>query len=496
MSQASKLVAFDTDRIKEYIFATDTLKEIRGASALLDRLNRREMSYWVKQADPNRKEIYAHGGAGLFLIEASRAEIAQLAVEHAYRRRTGGAASMTGASVGLPAGFDTERDPVQSLFGLLQLRLRRAKDHPPPALAVTSLPHLRPCDACAAFPATASVPEHGETHLLCDACQRRRQPTRGLWRRLSQMGLPPGQQPEDFNELGKLSKPQGYIGLIYADGNGIGQEIEQLTALADIRRFAQTVDAAIHQATGDAIRSHLLPVNSNLPYELLLLGGDDLVMVTRAQSAIDVAIKLVEKFGEHTERSPIGRRLSLSASVVLAHANFPFRAMLDLAESALKFAKREAAKRRLGDRSLINFVTVTSANHVDFKTFYEATLTVQSQPHLPKLLRSLRPYTPADLRSLLNVARALRDAPRNKLHALGESVFLSHSQSLLDGMTTLRRWRGNAQEGRQVEQVRALEALMSHAGAGETFFPWRRTAQEWRTPLLDLVELFDFVKDG
>ena len=34
------VLSFDTDRIKKYIFATSKLKEIRGASALLDSLNR------------------------------------------------------------------------------------------------------------------------------------------------------------------------------------------------------------------------------------------------------------------------------------------------------------------------------------------------------------------------------------------------------------------------------------------------------------------------
>ena len=37
------IVAFDTDQIKKYVFATDALKEIRGASALLDELNRIKM---------------------------------------------------------------------------------------------------------------------------------------------------------------------------------------------------------------------------------------------------------------------------------------------------------------------------------------------------------------------------------------------------------------------------------------------------------------------
>jgi hypothetical protein len=38
------LVAMDTDHIKQYVFATDKLKEIRGASSILDRLNREK---WI-----------------------------------------------------------------------------------------------------------------------------------------------------------------------------------------------------------------------------------------------------------------------------------------------------------------------------------------------------------------------------------------------------------------------------------------------------------------
>jgi hypothetical protein len=449
------------------------------------------MPYLVQRVDPGMRRIYAHGGAGLFVVDTDRADRARLAVERAYRKYTGGAASVTGVTLDLPTGFDTQNDNVQNLFRLLQIRLRQAKDSPPSVLAVTSLSHLRPCDACAEFPAMVWVQEYGEARMLCNACRLRRRSMRGLWERLSHRGVPQSQLPEDFNALSEFSKPKGYMGLLYADGNGMGREIERATTLNALADFAIGVDNAVHQATCDAICGHLQPVNGILPCIPLLLGGDDLVMVTRAQSAINAAITLVERFSEITA-SEIGRPLSLSVGVILAHANFPFRAMLDIAESALKFAKREAARRQLvNDRSLINFLTITSANHLDFKRYYAETL--QHQPDLqgPKWLRSLRPYTPADLRNLLEVARALRDAPRSKLHALGECVFLSHGQSILEGLTTLMRRRGGAQEGHRAEQVRAMMRLVDQSGAANPIFPWNGHAQEWRTPLLDLVELLD-----
>jgi len=46
------LVSYDTYRIKEYVFATGDLKEIRGASGILDELNRKETERVIKSIDP------------------------------------------------------------------------------------------------------------------------------------------------------------------------------------------------------------------------------------------------------------------------------------------------------------------------------------------------------------------------------------------------------------------------------------------------------------
>jgi len=499
MNSARKLLALDTDRIKDYVFATAALKEIRGGSARLMELNSQAMGQLVGHADPTATTIYANGGAGLFVVDGARAQSALCAVQSAYRRQTGGAASVTGATVDLPVDFDHQRSDIRDLLRLLQLRLRLAKDRPPTQLAITALPHLRPCDACGTFPAAESTMEHGEPILLCEACQQRRSATGGPWERLFEMGVAKGAQPGDFNALGELSSPSGYLGLLYADGNAMGREIEKLATLGEVRRFAECADKAIYSAARDAIRDHLAPDGGKLPYVPLLLGGDDLVMVTRAQSALETAATLAEKFGEHSE-AETGTRLSLSVGVVLAHAHFPFRTMLDLAEGALKFAKKEGAKRSLADRSLINFLVFSSANHVDFGSFYESTLTYRTAHPSPEpvRLRTMRPYCPEDLRRLVLTARRLREAPRGRLHALGDCLFHnSLDQSVMEAMTVLMRWRGSSLTGEKAAQVAVIRELVDNAGSGLTKFPWRGDATRgWRTPLLDLVEIFDFVKEG
>jgi hypothetical protein len=498
------LLAFDTDQIKRYVFATSALREIRGASALLDHLNREVMPRQVLQADPTAETIFAHGGAGLFLVDATRAETARRAVASAYRELTGGAASVTGVVLALPDGFDPERSDLRPLQRLLQLRLRMAKDWPAETAATLGLSHLRPCEACGEFPA-ADPERHprgrAQSRLLCRACQRRLAGHSGLRGRVASELPDAATWPESFADLGKLSRPSSYIGLVYADGNGMGREIEALPTLQAVRDFAWAVDAAILEATRAAIRAHLKPRNGCRPFDVLLLGGDDLVLVTSADAAIEVALVVVEEFGRQTEER-LRRRLSLSTAVVLAHDHFPFRVLLDLAESALRFAKREGARRNLEDPTLINFLTVTSSNHLDFETYYKEALHETHPGQLDEHLRTLRPYAPADLRHLVKTARKLKNAPRTKLHALGECVFQSHTKSVMDGLTILHRWCAGHDRGPRVEEVRTLQELVSASAHGSMLFPWCAEALpppggcQWCTPLLDLVDLFEFVREA
>jgi hypothetical protein len=145
---------------------------------------------------------------------------------------------------------------------------------------------------------------------------------------------------------------------------------------------------------------------------------------------------------------------------------------------------------------LINFLAITSANHLDFKKYHSDALKYQPDPQGAKWLRTLRPYTPSDLGALVDTAHQLSNAPRSRLQALGECVFLEHNQSVLEGLTTLNRWRNGATEGHKADQVRMIRNLVFRSGTGTPLFPWNGNSREWRTPILDLVELFDFVKEG
>ena len=161
------LVSFDTDRIKEYVFATGKLKEIRGASAILDELNRWDMV--EKGREFGAERIYANGGSGMFVVPESSAADLVHAVEKEYRLRTR-TGSITGASIELPEGFRNQ-DNIQPYLQPLAYRLRLNKDRNISNQPLLTHPFLRTCDSCGDQYASKSV-RGPEPELLCRSCKK------------------------------------------------------------------------------------------------------------------------------------------------------------------------------------------------------------------------------------------------------------------------------------------------------------------------------------
>lgn len=511
-----KLVSFDTDRIKEYVFATGRLKEIRGASAILDEFNRRDMVEIGKKS--GAEKIYANGGSGMFVVPEESAEGLIRAVEKEYRLRTR-TGSLTGALADLPHGFSRKCD-VRPHLQLLSYRLRLKKDENTLRQPLLTHPFLRTCDSCGEEYASRSV-KVPEPELLCASCKNKRgknveaqKDVKGfideeveygkhkLWHRLLGKLKKAGycmagkDRPEDFGDIGDMSRPGNYMGLIYADGDGMGKTLESLANLKEVKEFSEVVDGAIYQAVGEAILEHLPSGDKYFPFDVLMIGGDDLVMVTTAHKALEVAMKIIQRFSEISEEK-FGKQLTLSVGVAIAHAKFPFSGLLNLAEQALKFSKKEAVKRRrrvpgeTAAEGLINFIVVSNSNSLDFDDYYRETLSEEEQ----RIRRTLRPYSVGELRRIVETIRCLKGKrfPRGKLKRLRDAVFQNRNRSIVTGAEFLAR------DKRDKDNVKIFtDFLAGFAVCQKSFpwhFPWNKDGDDYHTPLFDLIELYDFIEE-
>lgn len=482
------LVSFDTDRIKDYVFATDKLREIRGASALLNRLNEPAYMQGIIQSvypeyDDDTDRVFFAGGSGAILVPTEeKAKGVIQAVENAYRRETF-TASITGAYLPLAPASKAER--FGQRMEVAGLRLREEKDKKACRTAVMIEPYTQPCMACERYPATQVSPV--DQQPVCDSCHAKREAARGK----------ADKAPEDLTQLGQLSRPPDYIGFVYADGNQMGELLSQMSALLDYRKLATGLDKLIRDSVKDSLKQHPLHGGAIQPYDQLLVGGDDLMLVTTGDFALEAALDIARRF-EAGSSAVAGRMLTLGIGVVLAHASFPIAAFQRLASQLLKNAKRRCAEQQYAT-SAIDFMVVTAAGSSDVATFRAEALTEKAFvfPHGDRKVRmTQRPYTIEQASNLLGHARAFKQAkfPRSQLQFLYEGLF--HSQ-----VEAVYRWGKVA--GRVKDDHRKLmDNFYSEFGdTAPSLPPWRRdidvinNTDVFTSALGDLVEIYPFVSE-
>ena len=530
----------------------------------------------VYDVDPDAKTIYTNGGSGLFLVATDKADEIRQRIHSEFHSKTVGGATVTFAIQDIPDGInDPEHEDIGDVLELLRYRLREAKDSQLTLdhIGLPSHVFMRTCDSCGMRYAEVWDKDEGQDPAVqgnryCKVCYQKRleddavkgsinelvsgqKPRKSspLWENVithlrdADYLLPEGtDRPDDFNVFHNFGDAKDYIGLIYADANNMGDQIKKFGKLDRLEEFAGDVDKAIYQAVCNAIQKHL-PVrqltnqtlsgetrhsdkNNSLqwvfPFDILLLGGDDLVMVTPASSAMDVALTIAKGFNELTKGwEPEGKGYTLSVGVILAPIKYPFGLLQDLAETTLKAAKQKRGKQEkqeekkdqkesttYGDTS-INFMVVAGSTSHDFDKVYKQMQNrdVQNSGYDSKvnLYATLRPYTVEELDILLDAIRDGRNKSlgRTKLHQVREAVLkMNLTTSVGESLAVLRNWKQSQREfvynhvyklgGRYQERHQDSEK------PGTLFprvtFPWFADGDNiYRTSLLDFVELYDFV---
>ncbi|MBN2396386.1 MAG: hypothetical protein JXC36_07995 [Candidatus Atribacteria bacterium] len=168
--------------------------------------------------------------------------------------------------------------------------------------------------------------------------------------------------PDDLNKLAELSLiPQNNkIAIISIDGNAMGnrfkdkkekeKDLNTIEAMISFEKFwfeqrntfrdalEKAITSAKKQYEADTENTKKFKFNNyngkhKLPYQIMMLGGDDLLILT----VPEIAFELVNNFGKQLQI--INPDLSVSAGIALVKSSFPFSQGHELAESLLSSAK-------------------------------------------------------------------------------------------------------------------------------------------------------------
>ena len=467
MSSQSFLIVIDTPSVKRYVFGTDPLNEMRGASARLDWLNREEMERVLREhaGTSSVETIYANGGSAQFLVH----HCCEKTVEAACRGVVRHVREQTGGEVRPIYGIGPLPDTASYLgaVGRARFRLQCQRDFASGFLSTSTMPAIKECESASHHPAAhrANHDAEGPQMLSLASWQKtqvgQQTRTRGLWdswmRHLRNTGHWPLHKRWQelrcpaITDLGEKSSWRNYVGIVYADGNAMGKTVQALDTPEACRQFSSIVDSSIREACFSAlghvigaeiecvrhsIESDRLPL---LPADILLLGGDDLLVAVPADRALDFARHVTEEFERLTRQKirSVGdtevrrffeerlgdRGFTISCGVAIARGTYPFYLSLDLAEALLKNAKRDsrvvtAPTTSTQDSARIDFHIVAGANSHALDQVRRRTFRVTTDA-----IRTLRPLDRSQLRALRVAVQELRQAgfASNKLHELRDA---------------------------------------------------------------------------
>lgn len=515
------LVLMDTDKIKDYVFATGRLKEIRGASALLDHLNKGVVPDKAKEYGGNL--IFAAGGAAMIIFEdkGNAIEFSQLVEKH-YLDVTH-AASVTSAVINFTTG-----EPFFEVAKRAAYQLRRKKIKGRLPLGILPEPLFSRCHRCGSYAVEYSF-NYPEKTFICRVCEKKQAVTRGSTGTYSGMNILAEQRlaerarerfdwgdvqfPEILEDFHNLSSPSNYLGMVYADGNGVGNIIQnQIKTIIEMKGFSDILDNAIYDSIIESLNSIGAVKNGVIPLIPILIGGDDLIVLIASQYAFDFANVLCNNFNhivkessqnlikEHPEINYFGGQpldVSMSAGVVLAKINHPIRALEQLASELLISAKHlsKNCKSKYGNQGTFDYQIVKTATTNNLSIIREeeyqldATRYATARPYLCQRVENLDLPAWPDLKESIQLLKK-SGFPKNKLHEWQSLIYLPPEQAVME----INFWMNRLSDEHK-NVMKKISAKLNLGDPKEMFFTDPLQRPQKRSPYPDLEEIYEFIQE-
>jgi len=171
-------------------------------------------------------------------------------------------------------------------------------------------------------------------------------------------GLSPIPKNAVVKNINDITGKNDWIAIIHADGNGLGKVVQKVGKNKDIfSRFSRELDAATKEAAQLAFRS----IESNftdkeiIPIRPVVLSGDDMTVIIRGDLAITYTDAFIKAFEEKTqehlggilrqEHEPVfadGKDfLTACAGIAFIKSSYPFYYGYQLAEELCGYAKKD-----------------------------------------------------------------------------------------------------------------------------------------------------------
>jgi CRISPR-associated protein Cmr2 len=341
-------------------------------------------------------------------------------------------------------------------------------------------------------------------------------------------------------EIGNASR--GFVAYIYADGNNMGGHIQKIKTPQEYQKFSQDIFNATEKSVYKALFKHLKPHKLQgladpesecrnekwiHPFEIIAIGGDDVMLIVPADKALAIAETLgiefeaylandkdykilnTEEYQDKIHRYrpitalPSASKLSMSTGVLITADATPIYYAEDLTTQLLKTAKEKAKHLKnhgyyggTVDFMVLKTVTMISSNIQEFR---KEGLVKKNGGQELKFYAA--PYTLHELKGLLDVICDIKEAgfPKSQLYQIRSLLERGKRTAILN----YRYFRVRLDEKSQSALQEKFENGWCKAKTNDgSIAPWMHYAKindadsseesGYETIWRDLVDLYDF----
>ncbi len=524
---------FEARGIQSYIFESGKMKEMVGASELVKELCERELNVVIKHLElkeiiPNSKEdskkLESMSEEQVFFSRRSGGVFTALFAAKEVRDRFLAVWSMLVNS--LAPGLETvhavsESENLQELIKETYDILGHNRNCPPPFLPEATPEHvLAPRTGKSAV--ENRFDSDGKRIWTDEASVKKLAADKQGLHALADAFLPSKQTefkfPKnlEFEENGScefpFKKDSRYIGLIHADGNGLGQSlIEIRESFSDgaeyavmLRLFSDRLEKSTKEAAQKATLKLIEKYGAEsgmLPLRPLVLGGDDLTVIVRADYAMQFTEDYCKCFEETTESNfkylheasggKIPKKLTACAGIAYIKNNQPFMDSFELAESLCSASKK--VSKDVKKKESREYIPATVTSLVVTNSFIESYEEYKKNELIIKkgdktYVATLDAYAFDEneksiptLRVLRNLCETLRKEGVTSSSARQYATMIFGEENI--SREKWRRWIENLQKRNLFEDFSKCMKLFGVENVKES--PWTK---DGRTPLFDALQ--------
>lgn len=354
--------------IQAFIFQTNELKDIVGASELVENICKERFEMALEKVIPNYVGIDLDenaiiNAAGNIKYVFDDKEICRKVVRVFPKEVISYAPGITVSQAVVEydesqEGFETAIDNIEE-----KLRVQRNKPMASTTMGLMGIRRSRKTG----LPVVGTETVKGNTDFLDAATLAKRyhlNENGEIKQRRSVLKLPRiafGNDKLQYNEVAldvdDIKGKNDWIAVIHADGNGLGQVVQKIGKnAAKFKEFSKKLDkatkAAAVSAYKDLIAKKVIKENEKvIPIRPIVLGGDDFTVICRGDIALEYVNAFIKHFEEFTQFEELEgvflggeKKLTACAGIAFVKSAFPFYYGYELAEALCGRAKKDAKK--------------------------------------------------------------------------------------------------------------------------------------------------------